>query len=504
MSKIIRLIVIGITGSLVYLIAQFANFSPITILPSAIKIILITLTILMALTLYFFGQHIRYRQEHFYLRALIDQLPDFMFVKDRRSRFLINNTPHLHLLGANKQNDVRLKSDFDFFPEELVQQYFEQEQEIMQTDTPIIDFIEPVENQETGQMGWNSATKIPMRNKRGKIIGLVGMARDVTPQKQAELGVQQLSAHIIQTGDKVNAVATHLTTEAVQAEQATHQISQTIQNMMVGTQQQAETLQQTIELLQQINTDGLTLQQHTQAGADRAAKAAEAATTGIPLAEDSITRLANIRQKMTLLAQKVKDMGVRSAEIEAIVETIDSIAGQTNLLALNAAIEAARAGEHGKGFAVVADEVRKLAEKSAQATKEITNLIGGIRAAVNEAVNAMAETVDEVETGTDDAAESRAALSTIHESVNGVNFHMTDIEQSTRQITTRADAVQRQITNIMQIGQTYNDFVANGSSATEELTAQIAEFASTAPQLSKMINELQVLSHQFNTTNTER
>ena len=132
------------------------------------------------------------------------------------------------------------------------------------------------------------------------------------------------------------------------------------------------------------------------AASDKAAGSLDAARDGMQSVQQTVDAMETIRTAVTSTAREIEDLGRRGSEIGAIIQTIEDIASQTNLLALNAAIEAARAGEQGKGFAVVAEEVRKLAERSAMATREITEMIGSIQRGANEVGEAMQTTGGEV------------------------------------------------------------------------------------------------------------
>jgi methyl-accepting chemotaxis protein len=123
--------------------------------------------------------------------------------------------------------------------------------------------------------------------------------------------------------------------------------------------------------------------------AQTARNAAKVAETGGASVEKAVASMKRIQQRVQVSSEAIQELGQRGGQIGEIVQTIEHIAEQTNLLALNAAIEAARAGEHGRGFAVVADEVRKLAERSADATREIAALIHAVQSDVEKAIHEM-------------------------------------------------------------------------------------------------------------------
>lgn len=217
--------------------------------------------------------------------------------------------------------------------------------------------------------------------------------------------------------------------------------------------------------------------------AQSAQQANQSALEGSGVVQATVAVMGSIAERVKNAAQTVESLGSRSDQIGEIVGTIEDIADQTNLLALNAAIEAARAGEQGRGFAVVADEVRALAERTTRATKEISDMIKSIQNETKSAVQAMEEGNKEVIKGTEQAALSGRALEDILEQINAVTTQANQIATAAEEQTATTSEIS---SNMLQITEVVHR-TARGA----------GETAAAAASLSVMSEDLQRIVRQF-------
>jgi methyl-accepting chemotaxis protein len=216
---------------------------------------------------------------------------------------------------------------------------------------------------------------------------------------------------------------------------------------------------------------------------ESARHACDTANNGAAVVQKTVDGMARIASRVQDSAKTVESLGASSDQIGAIIGTIEDIADQTNLLALNAAIEAARAGEQGRGFAVVADEVRALAERTTKATKEIGSMIQSIQSETKAAVLSMEEGVQEVERGTGDAARSGQALHEILAKVSEVTGQINQIATAAEEQTATTAEISGNLQRITDVVQD----TANSSQRT----------ADAATHLSELARELQLVVDRF-------
>ena len=219
--------------------------------------------------------------------------------------------------------------------------------------------------------------------------------------------------------------------------------------------------------------------------AQNADQANAAALEGAEVVRSSIAVMGAIADRVKSAAQTVGSLGGRSEQIGEIIGTIEDIADQTNLLALNAAIEAARAGEQGRGFAVVADEVRALAERTTKATREIGQMIKTIQSETRAAVGAMEQGVSEVERGTGEAAKSGLALEAILVQISAVT-------QQANQIATAAEEQTATTSEISDNMQRITEVVQNSARGAQETDLAASQLTRLSEELHRNVGRFKL------------
>ncbi len=222
----------------------------------------------------------------------------------------------------------------------------------------------------------------------------------------------------------------------------------------------------------------------------------ESAAQGARAVHETVDGMAKIKQVVAIAAGKVAELGKLGEKIGAVVETIDDIAEQTNLLALNAAVEAARAGEHGRGFAVVADEVRKLAERSQRETKAISDLIREVQAGTKDAVGAMEQGSAKVEAGSAKADEAGVALGEILRAVEATVGQVTQIATAAQEMAGGARGVVDAMSSISAV-------VEENSAATEEMAAQAGQVTASIESIAAVSEENSAATEQVSASAEE-
>ena len=303
--------------------------------------------------------------------------------------------------------------------------------------------------------------------------------------------LRSLITKVNNLAQSVAASSEELTASADQSAQAANQVAISIADVADGTGRQLNAVNVTSAIVERISAgieDVAANFNSVTASSEETSRAAQNGGQAIETADGQMNMIEAI---VAETSSKVSKLGDRSKEIGQIVDTISAIAGQTNLLALNAAIEAARAGDAGRGFAVVAEEVRKLAEQSQAATKQITALIAEIQSETDEAVISIHEGTKQVALGSQVVTQAGESFNSIAGSVEKVTSQIKGISMAIQQMATGSQQIVLSVREIEEISKGTAGEMQTVSAATEEQSASMQEVASAGQALARMAEELQ-------------
>lgn len=293
------------------------------------------------------------------------------------------------------------------------------------------------------------------------------------------------------TSETVAASSEQLLASSEQTSKATELITISIQEVAAGSEHQVQSAVNGNQSMQEISKGMEQVAGAIQIVSDLSLSTNEKAEAGNVVVSETVTQMNTVQEQVTKIADNIQVLGTRSKEIGQIVDLISQVSEQTNLLALNAAIEAARAGEHGKGFAVVADEVRKLAVESNKATDNIRALIGQIQKEIKEVTVSMDEGKKSVKSGIEKVNETGVSFHEITDMISSISTQAQEVSAIVEEVNASTEEMVQKMSEITTVSQQAAENSQQVAASAEEQNASMEEISASAHTLSSMAQELQ-------------
>jgi len=308
--------------------------------------------------------------------------------------------------------------------------------------------------------------------------------------KQMSQSLKEIVSQVRTNADKVASSAQEMSSSAEEMNATTQEVSTAVQKVNKGATTQAERIEETFETIEKTSASIKHMVANAQTASQAVGQTNMRAVSGRTTAQETVEKIDRLTATVGDAAKVIQNLGQMSQQIGEITETITSIADQTNLLALNAAIEAARAGEAGRGFAVVAEEVRKLAEGSAEAVRKIGGLIRSIQSETNRAVTTIETSSKEVQEGKIHVAKIADVFIEISKAAEEANKMANEVVVAGEARVIEVERVVKAINEVATIAKESAATVQEVSSSTEEQTASMEEMSASAQELARLAMEL--------------
>ena len=304
------------------------------------------------------------------------------------------------------------------------------------------------------------------------------------------LNLREIISQTAKATQSVAATSEELSAAAQEVSASAQEVSTTINEVAGTTSQQFLSMEKTNEIINEVAKNIQLINLNVRQINDTSKDTLDSAEKGIKSSQFVVEKMKNIKESTTTTSQVIMALEISSKEIEKIVETIAAIADQTNLLSLNAAIEAARAGDAGRGFAVVAEEVRKLAEQSAQSSNQVSRLILEIQKQINDVVKCTKINNQEVKSGEEIVNKSNQSFEEIYRNITHVVEQITEMTALAAGVEDNTIEVTNNIKSIASLAEETAASAQEVSASSEEQTAATEEISNSAYNLASIAEEL--------------